>query len=162
MGIHLDTGHVCIGSHLFTPGTLDAQRIEVCHQRADGILPDKPADLHGRIPLQQHKGYIEPFQALPDLSQSSQHESVLPDGSPQEGRGQGKGHDQRRLSLQRQLLGMDQRPVVRHALVAAHPVNHRTGRNRDIVEDTDPARIYRHQRLTRGSRASRMPSPKRL
>lgn len=66
--------------------------------------------------------------ALLDDAQAPQHEARLPNRGLAEALGQAHHDNQRVASLQRAALRLDERPVVAHPLVAAHPVHHGTAR----------------------------------
>jgi hypothetical protein len=112
--------------HAPFPFHLHPERIEIRNYRPGPHPPAVRRHLLPRIAPQKLEAYPEPRAPGRDLPQPRHQKGILPQPSAQKRVRQTEDHPHRHLPPHRQDIGLHQRPVVRHPLVPAHPVDHRT------------------------------------
>ena len=96
-----------------------------------------------RLPEQQVTGNIFSLKFSESFQQPAHHKPVLAQRGLQKIRDQAKHYRQRLLSANRLLLRMQQGPVIRRPLVAAHPVHNRACQSvASRFQNTHPLRIH--------------------
>mmetsp|Transcript_147650 Transcript_147650/g.472384 ORF Transcript_147650/g.472384 Transcript_147650/m.472384 type:complete len:381 (+) Transcript_147650:833-1975(+) len=129
-------------AHVQRPLPRHPQRGHVADNRGDAQLRAQGRHLLSRQPRSQVEGYIQGGQILLHFLQAPEHEVEVPDRRVQKLRHEAEYDIQGRLALQRELLGVEHRPIVLAALVPGHPVQHRACvRHGDIVDLSAPAGI---------------------
>ena len=113
--------------HRVLPCALDLQRIEVSYEKTCVVLVQERRQhrtwLSGE---KEERDALRCETALHHL-QSPQHERILAGRCTKELRRQAEDHCKRGTVTQRQVLGVEERPVVADPLVPAHPVDHGAG-----------------------------------
>eukprot|EP00964_Phaeocystis_antarctica_P011640 scaffold6440_cov68-Phaeocystis_antarctica.AAC.2 len=108
---------------LILPAAADAQRAEVGHDGRHLVPPHEVGQRGARLALEQRERDAQRPQLRLHLGQALEHEAVVPDGRAEEPGHHAEGDGEADAVLVGQLARVEQRPVVLHALVAAHPVH---------------------------------------
>ncbi len=131
--------------YLFFPLALDPQVTKVGHDRSSFYRRCECNDAAvGRSGAQEERD-LKLFQKVFNPLKACEHKIILPQSGIQKIGGQTKQNAKRRGSFKRKLLCKEQRPIIRYALIAAHPVDDRTFALRCVFQQIDTTRINRRR-----------------
>ncbi|OPY02718.1 MAG: hypothetical protein A4E61_01244 [Syntrophorhabdus sp. PtaB.Bin184] len=147
VGVDLVHGDPRPWNHCLFPLLLDTKRIEIDNEKRNAAVLDESRQGVGRLSGQEKERDGQLAEAVGDLLEAAEHETVLSQCRPGERIGETEHDDEGKGVREGRLLREEERPVVGDPLVTAHPVCHGPLARPTLPDAFDSLRQYAHLSL---------------